>query len=250
MGATMNVYRRTGRTLRWGAAIAAAIVLATGAGIAPSSAATASPTGNMDCGINGKITVSPRLQSAAAGGVSQVHVTATLTDCNGPFGYAGEPTGPAIHSGLLTVAGTGTLDPAGPATDCNTAVLVWQPTSAWQIVWKAGPNGTGAELGRSVIRGMTLATYYLPTYYNPHLLAMGIFNWYGETDAVTNGPASWTGAFGNQGALLIGFSGNVPIVADPDLCGTASGVKTFTFSGPTGDPRSDPPPSAAVRIDL
>ncbi|HEU5268308.1 MAG TPA: hypothetical protein VFU36_00180, partial [Jatrophihabitans sp.] len=174
----------------------------TGAGVAPAAAVEASPTGYLDCGINGKITVSPRLRAATAGGVSQVEVAATLTDCNGPFSFDGTPTGPAIHSGLLTVAGTGTLDPAGPGSDCSAAILVWQPSTAWQILWKAGPDGTGEQLGRSVIRGMSLDTTFLPVFPLPHHLWMGIVNIFGETDTVTNGPASWTGAFGNQSALL------------------------------------------------
>lgn len=229
--------------------IVAAVMFVSGVGVASAAATGAAPTGYLGCGITGKITVSPRLQGAAAGGVRQVKVTATLTDCNGPFSTTKSDavlTGPAIHSGLLTVAGTGTLDPTGPASDCSAARLVWRPSTAWQIIWKAGPNGTGMELGRSLIRGMTLGTNYTV----PNSLWMGIFNFYGETDAVTNEPASWTGAFGDQTALFIGGFGNVPVVADANLCGTAAGLQTLTFSGPTGDPRADPPDRSAVRIDL
>lgn len=246
----MRTRRAPRRILRWPVTVVAAVLVVTGAGIAPAAAAAASPTGYLNCGIDGKITVSPRLQAAAADGVSQVQVTAMLTDCNGPFSYAGVPTGPAIHSGLLTVAGTGTLDPAGPAGDCNAAILVWRPSAAWQILWKAGPNGTGQDLGKSLIGGMSLDTNFLPAFPLPHRLWMGIVNFYGETDTVTNEPATWTGAFGNQSALLIGSFGNVPVVADPNSCGTAAGLKTLSFSGPTGDPRSDPPSTPAVRIDL
>jgi hypothetical protein len=250
----MSNHRARKAMLRWRVTIGAAVMLVTGLGIAPSPTASAapvaSPTGYLDCGIIGKITVSPRLQTAAAGGVSQVKVSATLTDCNGPFSYNGVPTGPAIHSGLLTVAGTGTLDPIGPATDCSAAKLVWQPSAAWQILWKAGPNGTGQQLGKTLIRGMTMDTNFLPNYPIPNLLAAGVVNYSGETDAVTNEPASWTGAFGQQSAFLIGYSGITPVVADTNLCGTAAGLRTLTFSGPTGDPRSNPPPLPAVRIDL
>jgi len=250
----MSVHRILDATFRRRVAIVAAVLLMAGLQIAPGPSATAAPqtapTGYLDCGIIGKITVSPRLQAAADGGVRQVKVSATLTDCNGPFSYNGVPTGPAIHSGLLTVAGTGTLDPIGPATDCSSEKLVWQPSTAWQILWKAGPNGTGEQLGKTLIRGMTLDTNYLPNYPIPNLLAAGVINWYGETDALTNGPASWTGAFGNQSAFLLGYSGITRVVADPNLCGTAAGLQTLSFSGPTGDPRSDPPPSPAVRIDL
>ena len=251
----MSSHRTVRPVARWCVATVATVMLVTGAQIAPaaatiapSAATEASPTGYLNCGIDGKITVSPRLQAASAGGVSQVQVTATLTDCNGPFSYAGVPTGPAIHSGLLTVAGTGTLDPAGQASACRAAVLVWQPSTAWQILWKAGPNGTGQELGRSIIRGMTLDTNFLPAFPLPRRLWLGVINFFGETDTVTNGPASWTGAFGNQSALLIGEFGNVPVVADTNLCGTAAGLRTFSFSGPTGDPRRLDTP--AVRIDL
>lgn len=242
----MSTHRALTGVFRWCVAIVAAVMLVTGAGIAPSAATEAPPTGYLGCGINGKITVSPRLQAAAAGDVSQVKVTATLTDCNGPFTSTGVPTGPAIHSGLLTVAGTGTLDPTGPVTDCNAARLVWKPSTAWQILWMAGPNGTGKQRGKSVIRGMTLDMNSTL----PHSLLMGIFNFYGETDGTTNEPASWTGAFGDQSAFYIGGFGNVPVVADTNLCGTAAGLQKLSFSGPTGDPRSDPPDLSAVRIDL
>ena len=220
-----------------GLCVAAGTVFSVANGIQLVAAAPAPvPTGRLECGIDGRIKISPSLE---AGSVRVVKVTATLNWCQGPFDAHGGLTGPRIGSGRLKVTGTGTLDPPGgpigsAASSCRPAVLAWKPSSAWAIVWHDGPGARGKVLGKTFLSGMTLSVdSVFDGRIDAGTVSAGIQS--GGQDWWTTIPASITGGFGAQTSFSIGApTGNNVSFYQESMCERRGGLQTIFFSGPIG----------------